>query len=74
MALATVQGYLKRKTSPVITVGKSSSSSGPGVAQKSDTCGNDKAGGNTESDSGSVQGISGSGKPEHGEQLDGFRQ
>lgn len=33
MALATVQGYLKRKTSPVITVGKSSSSSGPGVAQ-----------------------------------------
>lgn len=33
MALATVQGYLKRKTSPVITVGKSSSSSGPGVTQ-----------------------------------------
>ncbi len=45
-----------------------------GSGPESDTCGNDKAGGNTESDSGSVQGISGSGKPEHGEQLDGFRQ
>lgn len=33
MALATVQGYLKRKTSPVITVGKSSASSGPGVTK-----------------------------------------
>lgn len=33
MALATVRGYLKRKTSPVITVGKSSSSSGPGVTK-----------------------------------------
>lgn len=33
MALATVQGYLKRKTSPVITVGKSNASSGPGVTQ-----------------------------------------
>lgn len=31
MAIATVQGYLKRKTSPVITVGKSNTSSGPGV-------------------------------------------
>ena len=38
-----------------------------GSGPESDTCGNDKAGGNTESDSDSVQGISGSGKPEHGE-------
>ena len=45
-----------------------------GSNTESDPCGNDKTGGNTESDSGSVQGISGSGKPEHGEQLDGFRQ
>ena len=45
-----------------------------GSGQESDTCGNDEAGGNTESDSGSVQGISGSGKPEHGERFDSFRQ
>lgn len=45
-----------------------------GSGPESDICSNDKAGGNTEFESGSVQGISGSGKPEHGEQLDGFRQ
>lgn len=45
-----------------------------GCNKESDTCGNDKTGGNTKTDSGSIQGISGCSKSEYGEWFDDFRR